>query len=181
MAKPKTRWTPAKIRAMQRRIERGDKLREIAADQRVSIQWINQLVGPVRIIRDTSNRVIELVEGGKTDAQIAKKLNLSVPWVSHLRAQAGIKYPGRWGSYWTAERILEADRWWYKRWGYVATSIDWSPAAAIREGTPERAERFYQSDVPSTTTVQKVFGSWSNMRLRSGLKAKKGGFRNAKR
>lgn len=181
MAKPKTCWTPAKINSMQRRAARGDKLREIAEDEGVSIQRISQLIGPIRHSKNPSKQVVKLAKAEKTDAQIAKKLGLSVAWVGLLRNQAGIKYQSGPQRHWTKERILESDRLWYERYGYVATSNDWNPALAIRVGTPERAERFYQSDVPSVKTVQVVFGSWSNMRRRSGLKAQRGSFRNAKR
>lgn len=59
---------------------------------------------------------------------------------------------------WTRERVRAAHRCWYERYGFVASSYDWSGTSARRRGGAA-LERYENGDWPSGSVIRRLYGS----------------------
>jgi hypothetical protein len=64
---------------------------------------------------------------------------------------------------WTRELVRAAHRRWYERYGFVASSYDWSGTHARRRGGPALA-RYESGDWPSGPVIRRLYGSAANAR-----------------
>ena len=160
----------------------GDTLSEIAVREESSSQRISQLVGPLNRpgtwkiearAKARRERVSELVAAGKTDEQIASDVELTLESVRRIRLEQGTKRPNPRKKH-SQESILACVRLWYETYHFTPVATDWAPWTAIKQGQPERAERFHEFQTrhgaPYANTAVKYFdGSWAEMIRRSGL------------
>jgi hypothetical protein len=59
---------------------------------------------------------------------------------------------------WTRERVRAAYRCWYERYGFVASSYDWSASHARRRGGAA-LERYQAGDWPSGPVIRRLYDS----------------------
>ena len=64
---------------------------------------------------------------------------------------------------WTRELVRAAHRRWYERYGFVASSYDWSGTHARRRGGTALA-RYESGDWPSGPVIRRLYGSAANAR-----------------
>jgi len=72
-------------------------------------------------------------------------------------------HPGAIAREWTRERVRDAMRAWYARYGRPPSSYDWSATHACRRG-PEALARLKDGAWPPASTVSEVYGSWAAAR-----------------
>jgi hypothetical protein len=58
---------------------------------------------------------------------------------------------------WTQELVRAAHHRWYERYGFVASSYDWSATHARRRGGPALA-RYQSGDWPSGSVIRRIYG-----------------------
>jgi hypothetical protein len=73
---------------------------------------------------------------------------------------------------WTSETIVSAIQRWAAETGGPPTACDWNTAQARATGRPPRSPHY-----PPASTVQKVFGSWSNAIEAAGFECRPPGRR----
>ena len=83
--------------------------------------------------------------------------------------------------YWTREAIIDAIHSWTSMYGEPPRATDWRPATALRNGQPERAERFAQGLWPHASTVLKRFGRWNDAIYAAGYEPRMKRRRNGRR
>jgi hypothetical protein len=64
---------------------------------------------------------------------------------------------------WTRDMVRAAHRRWYERYGFIATTYDWSGTHARRRGAPALA-RYESGDWPSGPVIRRLYGSAANAR-----------------
>ena len=64
---------------------------------------------------------------------------------------------------WTRELVRAAHRRWYERYGFVASSYDWSGTDARRRGGAALA-RYESGEWPSGSVIRRLYGSAANAR-----------------
>lgn len=69
----------------------------------------------------------------------------------------------------TDEQILDAIRDWHRQYGEPPATSDWAPARARHGGQLWRIDRYYAGDWPSTNTVVRRFGTFTEAVRRAGL------------
>jgi hypothetical protein len=69
----------------------------------------------------------------------------------------------------TDEQLLDAIREWTTLYGEPPATADWAPARARSCGQTWRLDRYYAGDWPSTNTVIRRFGTFSEAIRRAGL------------
>ncbi|WP_028065921.1 homing endonuclease associated repeat-containing protein [Solirubrobacter soli] len=69
----------------------------------------------------------------------------------------------------TDEQLLDAIREWTKLYGEPPATADWAPARARSHGQTWRLDRYYAGDWPSTNTVIRRFGTFSEAIRLAGL------------
>jgi hypothetical protein len=67
------------------------------------------------------------------------------------------------------EEVLDAIRAWTERYGEPPATSDWSPARARHAGQLWRIDRYYAGDWPSSNTVIRRFGTFTEAVGRAGL------------
>jgi transcriptional regulator with XRE-family HTH domain len=76
------------------------------------------------------------------------------------------------------DRVIIAIQEWNKRYGHPPGASDWNPALAERLGQFDGARRYREERCwPSTTTVQRAFGSWNEAIRQAGFEALPSGHR----
>jgi hypothetical protein len=73
-------------------------------------------------------------------------------------------HPGAIERRWTEERVLDAMRDWFGRYGWLPTSYDWSRTHAQRRGG-EALERLRTGEWPAASVVTHIFGTWAAARV----------------
>lgn len=76
---------------------------------------------------------------------------------------------------WTRELIIAALHEWTRLYGRTPSSVAWNPSLARSKGQLDLVERFYAGRWPSTSIVQKRFGSWNAAIDAAGLPRNRNG------
>lgn len=76
---------------------------------------------------------------------------------------------------WNHAKVIAAARLWADMYGTAPSAISWNPAQLRAQGYLTRVAVFEAGTWPHTTTVQRMFGSWSAMITAAGLTPARGG------
>src|SRR5450756_294678 len=79
------------------------------------------------------------------------------------RAYCKACHPGAIERHWTRERVLDAMREWFARYGRLPSSYDWSATHALRRGG-NALKRLSDGHWPPASVVTSTFGNWVSAR-----------------
>jgi len=175
-----TPWPPEETEAIRSEVHEEKKtLQEIATRESVTRERIRQKVGNTGRRTTWKNEalalehramILELVNKGYTDDEVAGMTNLSISTVRDHRYRAGIKRRHRH----SVESSIRYAQLWFKEYGFSPGAADWTASRAIKQGHLERAQRLEEfkqkyDKPPSSTTVQRLFGSHAKLLRQAGL------------
>jgi hypothetical protein len=108
-----------------------------------------------------------LYEAGLNDHEISAEMKVPVPTVQNYLSRAGVKRTNPLKK-WTPELIIDTAQRWVEKYGSLSAT-DWTPSMLRKLGHADLVRDYYDFGAPAVSTVQKYFGSWSEMMRQAGI------------